>query len=386
MEEHPDHTPVQPDFPEETLCPSCGRFVGAYARCPYCGTKHGRRTSIRFFRIFSVTMAVVGVFIVWLAARGIKAPLIKIGDIMPTNAFAYVRVQGEVISSRIYDDGGVSFRVDDGTGNLLVRAYKDIGERLLETNRVPAPGDTVSAEGTLQLRPDFVQMIVNVPEKVTILQSSTPPMTSIADLNRGMLGQRVLIQGTITKERRFTKGSSLTVADATGSIDVIVWNTVRKRFGKRGKILALGKTISVRGKLGEYRGKLQITIDFPTDITEEKGRPAHLPPTVASPSTGGEKTDIGGVRAAMRGKTVEIAGTVESLTEFSKGKKLMLSDGTGSVEVLIWNSLYDRMAGAEELIREGARLRVRGRVDVYRGTTQVIPRSPDGVVRVKPGQ
>lgn len=370
------------DYPEETICPSCGKFVGAYARCPYCGTKHTRRISIRFFRLFSLVMAVVGVLLVWLAARGIQAPLIKIDEIMPTMAFAYVRVDGDVVNTRIYDDGGVSFRVDDGTGRLLVRAYDDIGKMLIEEDRVPSPGDSVSAEGTLQLREDFVQMIVNVPEKIGITRAPAREM-SIAGLDDGKIGEKVILSGTVGGERTFSKGSSITISDGTGSIDVVIWDSIRNRFGRKEELLQPGRSVTVRGTLKEYENKLQLYIDYPGDITGKGDRntgPA-APSAPKTAKTGAKKIDIDEVTRDRINQPAEIVGQVSKISTFPKGRKIQLTDPTGSVEVVIWNSVFDRIPDSADLIKEGVFLKVTGRVGEYHGTIQVLPRSPDQVRR-----
>lgn len=385
MSEAKRTSPTLSDFPEETLCPSCGKFVGAYARCPYCGTAHTRRMSIRFFRIFSICMAFGGVFLIWLAARGIQAPLIKIEDIQPTNAFAYVRVEGKDTRTKLHPDGGISFWIDDGTGTLMVRAYREIGQELRELGRVPAPGDRVTAEGTLQLREDFVQMIVNIPEKITIEPASTD-LVAIANLGPPHLGEKVMVEGKILGERKFPKGSKISLSDGTGTIDVVIWDTNRNAFGEKEKLLKAGKKVSIKGQLGQYQNILQISLDFPVDI-KELGREIGLPETILPPAPAKEfqTLDIEEVTRDKLNQFVEITGQIAELRKFSKGRKLQIADPTGSVELLIWDSLYDRLPGAGDLIKEGNLLRIKGKVGEYRGQIQVVPKSPDHVEKADSG-
>jgi len=202
------------DYPEETICPSCGKFVGAYTRCPYCGSEHKLRMSIRFFRGFALIVSIGGVFLIWLAARGVKAPLIKVKDIGPMQSFAYVRVDGQNTRTRTYDDGGVGFWVDDGTGVINVRAYADTGKELVAQGRLPGPGDKVSAEGTLNFREDRVTMIVNAPEKVTV-ERVVPTVVAIQKLGEGDVGRKVMVEGKIVRTRTFPKGTSAALYDGT---------------------------------------------------------------------------------------------------------------------------------------------------------------------------
>jgi len=262
MKEPTAPTPTIRDFPEETICPSCGKFVGAYTRCPYCGSEHRRRISIRFFRFFALIVAFGGVFLIWLAARGIKAPLIKISDIQPMHSFAYVRVEGENTRTNTYDDGGVSFVVDDGTGTLRVRAYPDTGKDLIKMGRVPETGDRVSVEGQIQFTEDRIALLINVPEKVKVERAQLKPLesgtTEIGGVTPEMKGKEVVIVGKVTAVANIGKGTKLELTDPTSSIDVVVWDSVRDRVTAPGAPLAEGKFLKVRGHVGEYQGKLQL--------------------------------------------------------------------------------------------------------------------------------
>jgi DNA/RNA endonuclease YhcR with UshA esterase domain len=267
MPETNQPAPTLPEYPPETLCQSCGKFVGAYARCPYCGATHHRRLSIRFIRIFALVVGIGGVFLIWLAARGIKAPVMKVQEIGPTNSFAYIRIEGNTTNARIYDDGGVSFTVDDGTGTIGVRAYREVGKGLQNSGRVPSPGDEVAAEGTINLRGDSIQMIVNSTEKVWV-KRVTPEAVPIINLDDSYLEQKVMIEGRIVAARTFNKGSSVTLSDGTGSIDIVIWDTNRKMLGDKEQLLTEGRTVRIQGKVGKYRDKPQLELAFPSDIQE----------------------------------------------------------------------------------------------------------------------
>lgn len=369
------------DFPEETICPSCGKFVGAYTRCPYCGAEHKRRTSIRFFRIFSICMSFGGLFIIWLAARGIQAPLIHIKDIGPTNAFAYVRIEGNNTRTRLFDDGGISFWVDDGTGTLMVRAYDDIGKMLWKENRVPGAGDIVSVEGTLNLREDFVMMIINIPEKV-VIERVEPELVAIVNMDDDYIDEKALVEGKIVATRKFRKGSSVTLSDGTGLLDVVIWDSNKKMMGEKAKLLSIGQNVAVQGTVGKYSDRMQINLAFPADIRKlnrDVDVPADILSSVPAEAKGPEKPTIGEIDKSRVGDLVEVAGTVSGVQKFTKGTKFQLTDPTGSVEVILWDSVYDGIPSADKLIKDGSALSVRGPVGEYKGKLQVAPKSSDQV-------
>jgi len=368
-------------FPEETVCASCGKFVGAYPRCPYCGEKHERRMSIRFFRFFALAFSLGGVFLIWLAARGINAPLIKIKDIGPTHNFAYVRIEGENTRSRIYDDGSVAFYVDDGTETMMVRAYREVGRQLVEEGRLPGAGDRVSVEGTLNLREEFVMMIVNVPEKVRVVRVE-PESTAIVNIDDSYLDHKVLMEGKIVATRKFNKGGSLTLHDGTGSLEVVIWDSNRKAFGEKERLLEEGRNVRLSGKVGKYRDKMQISLDFPGDI-QELERDVKLPESVSISSPGTrrnvEKMDIGAIGRDRLNQWVEITGKVEDLRKFSVGRGLKLVDPTGSVEVVVWDSIAAQIPAADRLFQVGSFLRVEGVVGEYQNQLQVVPKSSNQI-------
>lgn len=261
----PDSPPPAPaahELPKETLCPSCGKFVGAYPRCPYCGCEHKLRMSIRFFRFFALAVSIVGLFLIWIAARGVKAPLVKVGDIGPMNSFAYVRIEGENTRTSAYDDGGISFVLDDGTGTMRVQAYADMGKDLTRMGRVPGPGDRVSVEGTIQFTEDRARLLVNVPEKVTVMRGETAASKAVAmeigDITAAAKGKEVVLIGKVTALSDMGQGTKIELTDPTGSIDVVLWDSIRARVAAPGLTLAAGKFLKVRGHVGEYQNKLQV--------------------------------------------------------------------------------------------------------------------------------
>lgn len=250
------------DLPPETLCPSCGKFVGAYTRCPYCGCEHKLRMSIRFFRFFALAVSIVGLFLIWLAARGIKAPLVKVADLGPMNSFAYIRIEGENTRTSAYDDGGVNFVVDDGTGTIRVTAYAETGKALTELGRVPGPGDRVSVEGTVQFTEDRARLLVNIPEKVEVTRAATAASPAVAmeigDITDAAKGTEVTVVGKVTALTKVGRGLKIELTDPTGTIDVVLWDSTRERVAALGLQIAEGKFLKVRGHVGAYQGKLQV--------------------------------------------------------------------------------------------------------------------------------
>ena len=75
-------------------CPSCGRFVGAHDRCPYCGTGLQKRVSLKSLRYISLIVAIVGLVCLQLMAMSRETPAKEISSITPAMNFAYIKVKG----------------------------------------------------------------------------------------------------------------------------------------------------------------------------------------------------------------------------------------------------------------------------------------------------
>jgi competence protein ComEC len=83
-------------------------------------------------------------------------------------------------------------------------------------------------------------------------------------------------------------------------------------------------------------------------------------------------------------KTVTIQGKITSERVFreEKGRVIRVSDQTGTMDVLVWKNLYDRIPQAEKLT-QGTSVKVTGEVDTYRGKLQIKPSKPEDIEILK---
>ncbi|MBQ3811107.1 MAG: hypothetical protein II839_09855, partial [Kiritimatiellae bacterium] len=137
---------------DEMACPQCGRFVGAATKCPYCGAKVEKRMSLVALRWAAVLLSTVGLVLLWLMAKTREPEQIRIGDIETTMNFGVVRLSGHVTAdARPFKNGnGMSFAVDDGTGNIRVFVDQSQRKAMDEAGLVPRRGDDVDFVAQLQ--------------------------------------------------------------------------------------------------------------------------------------------------------------------------------------------------------------------------------------------
>ena len=351
--------------PKDALCPSCGRFVGPYDTCPYCGTHLEGRLSLRVVKTAAILLATVGLVALWWTARQLEIPLLTVDQAQGTMNMAYVRFKGDISRSLSYDEEGgyLGFWVDDGSGEVRVSAYRDVTEALLSSNRVPALGDEVEVAGTLRIREDFVSLTLNVPEHLS-LKRPAPIKVQIGSLTQLDEGLRVRLAGEVRDTFSPYDGLTLiTVRDDTGELSVAVDETLTALTGDLPEIVE-GQGIVVTGTVTLYRDNPQLTPSTVQDI-----RLSAVPEIEVQPA---EVRQLSALSPADEGGVFQVAGRVVALTGFQGGVKATLDDGTAQLLLLLWQSVYDALPQPTAL-DVGAELEVEGQLKVYEGAVELIP-------------
>jgi DNA/RNA endonuclease YhcR with UshA esterase domain len=350
-------------------CPSCGRFVGPYEVCPYCGARQAPRLSLRAVKWGAILLATVGLALLWIAAARAPLPHISIQQAAATMNFAYVEIAGQVVRSPTYnpDSRSLSFTVDDGTGQMRVWAFRDVVDKLRAAGRIPGLGDRVTVAGTLRVREEDVSLTLNVPEHLEIGRAAAEER-AIGSITAADALRRVRVRGQVWDVREPYSGLTLiTLRDATGAVDVAVDASLRHLTGDFSPP-EVGQSLEVTATVSLYR-------DTPQLVPSSVGDIVPLAETVPV----AERRPIGSLSAADEGRLVTVQGTVRQAEPFSAGYRMTLDDGTGSVTVLLWNDLYRALPDPSSL-RTDAQLEVTGEVAIYRNTLEIIPVRPRDVV------
>lgn len=349
-------------------CPSCGRFVGPYEKCPYCGAVVGQRMAVRVFRYGSLVLAIVGLAVLLLVAARSRVPTVEIGSLAGTMNWAYVRVEGVVVRQPAYDleARSLKFWLWDGTGEIMVTAYRSEAEWLQAHGLVPVMGDRVAVEGTLRVKEDFQYLILNVPQHVEV-RSAEPLTLAIADVNEGLLYQKVTVRGVVRDDRTPYAGLRiLTLRDSSGQIDVTLPATATLGGDSLPEV-KVGQAVQVTGAVDRYKGTPQVSVGRGSDLVVLDEAIA-IAPTRAIGELG--KEDVGGMAA--------VEGVITRVSPFSAGVKLTLDDGHGMVTLLLWQDLYDGLPERRALL-PGATVRAQGVVSEYRGELEIVPEIPSDV-------
>ncbi|HNT76146.1 MAG TPA: hypothetical protein PKH77_14115 [Anaerolineae bacterium] len=371
MTENPQ---TSPDAPAEAHCPSCGRFVGPYATCPYCGAKQQGRIPVNVVKIAALLLATVGLLALWWIARTAEIPAVTAADAGGTLNMAYVQITGHVARSLSYDpvSGYLAFWVEDGTGEVRVSAYRDVTESLLAAGKIPALGDAVTVAGTLRIREDYVALTLNVPEHLALTRPE-PFKLKAGELTVLDEGLRVRLAGEVRRVLVPYPGMTLiTLRDDTGEVVIAVSEVITTLTGALPEI-AEGQGITVAGTVSLYKDTPQIV---PADVADIQLGPR---PVVAAAAA----RALDALTAEDAGMLVEVQGRVVRLEGFNGGVKATLDDGQAQALVLLWDSVYGALESPTAL-DVGADIVVQGEVSVYQDELEIVPESARDIRIVTP--
>ena len=376
--------PGQEDQPRETMCSSCGRFVGALTRCPYCGARVTTRLSVRFFRYAALLLGTVGLGLLYVMARTQPIPRIKIADVKPTMNFAYVQIAGTVSGdARTFKEGGrirsLRFMVDDGTGEITVNAYRSQAQALADAGRLPRLGDEVIVAGSLSVTADGdVIMRLQVPEQL-IIASAEMATTPLGDIGTDMVGTSVLVEGVILEVNAPGPTSrapwNLVVRDDTGRGQITFWKDVHEEMPDK-LLLMKDNRIRARVSVMTYRDAIQLSLARAADLEfldKRSSKPA-VGKTAGPGAASGRGEDIGiaEITEDMAGRAVRIKGRVKEINPPKEPKapqEVIVEEGDSTIAVVYWDTVAKNLRDNTPIV--GSNISVEGAVGVYEGKLQI---------------
>jgi len=209
------------------------------------------------------------------------------------------------------------------------------------------------------------------------------PVVQISSITERMNNALVEVAGTITVARfDETKNNfSYTLNDPTGKIKLNGFNALSefKKF--------FGDNMPQEGDKIRVAGQLNISEKFGVGMFVKNPRRI----IITEKYLVSEKK-IKDITVNDAKKSFRLRVTVEDVErEFSVGKSVTVSDGTGSISLTIFNSDFDRItdtATKENLLLPGAEFNMIASVDSYRGSVQLKlknPENPQNLVLIKKG-
>ena len=353
------------EFPEETLCPSCGRFVGAYEKCPYCGAELKKRMSLIMWKRIAVFGALAGLFLMWLAATKMEPKLLDVAEITETYNNAIIRAQGIVIERKLTEEKGmVKLKLADKTGTVTAMSFSGLPE-FRKLGNLPKVGDRVDLLGQVQISDQYgATLFINFPSRVVILEAEPAAEVKISQINDTWVNSKVTVEAGVKSPPRFGKA---TITDGASDLILVLDEA---NLGEDIPVLKMGDGIRVTGLIAGSRDQMMIIPGSIEDIKLSEAVSFEI-----------SRRKIKDITLDNMNEAVEIEGKVVSFFPFKKGGgSITISDGTGRIGVPIFPSTFERIPGADRLRLKGTRVRVRGKVGEYKDQPQVQPGSADGVI------
>ena len=321
----------------DVVCPSCGRFVGAFDRCPYCGTGIQRRMTIRFFRYLALVVAIVGMICLHAMAMYRTLPVTTIGAITPTMNFGYFSVIGRAAQSmRFFREDGKVTRCaltlrDDSGEEIRVTGYRKVAETLVSKGIAIRQGDKVKVSGTVRVTETATKtMMLQVADHLEVLESRAPAQAYLAELANYADGDAVRLRGTITgvvTPRSPTAPYRLLIEDTSGTGELVLWQSTWEELSAR-QPLTPGLPVEARASVSAYHGQSQLRLESSDDLTVLAAAAANAASPAASASAAASANDatpaasapaaamapvrLGTITSADVGKRVTVTATIGS--------------------------------------------------------------------------
>ena len=221
--------------------------------------------AIKRLRVSLLVAALAGLFIASFAANFRESPFVHIGDIKPSMSFSTLRVRGTLeTDARQLRDGGVFYRINDGTGRLPVFLAQPPAEPL------PLAGSLVAVEGTLGLGVGTaLRMSVQSTDKITVMPEAFISDFRLSAITAEQEGERITAYGRAAEVRHPGVGSKvphrITLSDPGGSLEVVHW------FSPDWPV-EVGDRLEIRGTVDLYKERVQLKVWRPDDIRPYSGR------------------------------------------------------------------------------------------------------------------
>jgi DNA/RNA endonuclease YhcR with UshA esterase domain len=189
-------------------------------------------------------------------------------------------------------------------------------------------------------------------------------VTALNQIDTGCVGKALTVRGQVTDAASLPGGFKFTLDDGAGRVVLLLWGEVYDAVADVSG-LNVGATVLVSGTIGQYEGELQIVPAAANDVTVQ----------VAGGGPDAPRREIGSLSAADVGTLATIEGTISRVEGFSQGLRVTLADGTGEVQLLLWQNVAERVPNRDGWAA-GARVRAVGAVGEYKGVLQVVPDLP----------
>ncbi len=320
---------------------------------------------MRLLKLLVLFLALSSTVALVLASRLTARTVITADAIQPAMNFAFVGLRGVIPAYPKLEEGYLSFRLRDESGEVRVVAYRQVVEALRREGRIPAPGDRVHVEGTLRVREDDAVLILSVP-KLLRLERPEARAIPLAQLPEASLGEHVRVRGQVRRVRDVAGLRILTLREGDAVADV-VFPLQSAPWGAPPQV-GLGTWVEISGGVGEYRETKQVLARSAEDVRRLAAPQLHL-----AASFPFDRNAVG--------RWLSVRARVAELRPFSVGMRLVLEDAQRrTLDVVIFDDLWNQLPFSQTLLI-GDTVWAQGELALYRGRLELLPELPTDVQR-----
>jgi DNA/RNA endonuclease YhcR with UshA esterase domain len=179
-----------------------------------------------------------------------------------------VTIEGQIVEITQFSTG-VKCYLDDGTGSVALWMPQALFTQL-SSQAAWIVGSAARVRGIVEEYADEIEVVPQAPDEATITDVAAPVLPEIvrmADLGLDHVGQRVTVEGEIVEVRPFSEGINCLLDDGSGKLTLLLWQSVLDTMAVVDRErLVLGAIVQASGKVGEYRGELEIVPGIASDV------------------------------------------------------------------------------------------------------------------------
>jgi DNA/RNA endonuclease YhcR with UshA esterase domain len=346
------------------------------------------------------------------------AKFVRLPEISEANAGQWVRTQGEIVEVAP-GEKNTKLTLSDGDKHLTVLIWPDAWVVLPQADF--QEGAKLIVQGGVSLFRGDLEIVPELPSDVEVLARAAPVEAQpkpIGSITADDVKSLVVTQGTIEKATSFSSGSRYEFSDPSGTIILLVWND-NIDPQKQQEILTAGVALSITGEIDEFNRQLEIVprsledivvIATPAATPEPTITPApevtptptatpavtptpgptktpagtDTPQPTEAPAVSGNIAPISAVTKDNVGQTVTVRGKVVDTSSFSAGFKFLLDDGTGRMQLTLFDDTY-KFVPSRAGLNLGADVHAAAKVTEYQGVLELQPDSGRDVQIITPG-
>jgi DNA/RNA endonuclease YhcR with UshA esterase domain len=312
-------------------------------------------------------------------------PQVPLGEIDPDVHITGVIAEGVITKIYAPQPGKKqpwSLKISDDTGTGSLSFWEDVyagieeKDKLVEGQAVRVRASVNTYRGKTQLRlnrgADIEFIDVGELDGKPTAQTRSLEALTVEEIKPELKGRTVETEGEIIGFYEPEEGSKapsrIMLEDGTATVTVIYWDKVAEALGERKP--EKGTRMQVRGKVDEFKGKMQLVVNYADQM--EFYQP---PPSRALPVP--ESVDISTITAENDGERLTVSGVLGKARSIKSGIIYPLRDKTGSILLLLWDRNVP--GEARDDLKPGIKVTVTGDIKLYKGDLEIIPANANAI-------